>query len=484
MLGNHYIESRLQVKYYPKNDPPKPTSVQDTKNSVEVPSNSKAASSITPKHEKMLAKKKGKNRSKVPPMPTPSQDTKNATEAVSSSKAASSITPKHEKTSAKENGKNSNKDPPKPTSSQDTKNATEAVSSSKAARSSIPEHEQTLAEMEQYLDDDNSIFYNAMVIMNGTIKAQQKKLEEQEQALENLRTQMNCGGLKMLKGLIDRDATESKSTFCWKLRVFTNNIVSESSNTFSLDGGNYLVEWAIANNKTIRGHTLCWHSQLPGWVSSLSSSAIEAALKNHIITLMTKWKGKIMHWDVVNEVLNEQGQLDTSKPFMSKMGEKFIKVAFETARATDPDAKFYAKTTGMANLVKKWLGQGIPIDGIGSQAHLQSGQGAGFAAALTTLANSGVSEVAVTELDIVGASSTDYVNVAKACVQQKKCVGITSWGVRDPDSWRASNNPLMFDAQYKPKAAYDAVYNVVVPGLMSNIELFIMGQSIPFDRFG
>ncbi|EPE27642.1 hypothetical protein GLAREA_04433 [Glarea lozoyensis ATCC 20868] len=195
-------EEELKTKKDSKNDPPKPTSVQDTKNSVEVPSNSKAASSITPKHEKMLAKKKGKNRSKVPPMPTPSQDTKNATEAVSSSKAASSITPKHEKTSAKENGKNSNKDPPKPTSSQDTKNATEAVSSSKAARSSIPEHEQTLAEMEQYLDDDNSIFYNAMVIMNGTIKAQQKKLEEQEQALENLRTQMNCGGLKMLKGLM------------------------------------------------------------------------------------------------------------------------------------------------------------------------------------------------------------------------------------------------------------------------------------------
>jgi endo-1,4-beta-xylanase len=111
----------------------------------------------------------------------------------------------------------------------------------------------------------------------------------------------------------------------------------------------------------------------------------------------------------------------------------------------------------MATKVAAWVAAGVPIDGIGSQSHLSGVWPiADYPKALASLC-AAASECAITELDIKGASVADYQTAIGACADQKKCVGVTVWGVSDKNSWIPGSNPLLFDGQFKAKPAYNAL---------------------------
>ncbi|KAF9053121.1 glycoside hydrolase superfamily [Panaeolus papilionaceus] len=159
-----------------------------------------------------------------------------------------------------------------------------------------------------------------------------------------------------------------------------------------------------------------------------------------------------------------------SSVFYNVLGESFITIAFAAARAADPNAVLYindynldsdnAKTRGIVNLIQRINADHKYIDGVGTQMHLSANGSDGVRDAIKLLASTGL-EVAITELDIAGASANDYSNVLFACLGAPSCVSITSWGVSDTNSWRPSSTPLLFDGSYQGKYAYSIVMSAL-----------------------
>ncbi|WP_320777170.1 endo-1,4-beta-xylanase [Streptomyces sp. CRN 30] len=245
---------------------------------------------------------------------------------------------------------------------------------------------------------------------------------------------------------------------------------------FNFTAGDRVYNWAVQNGKQVRGHTLAWHSQQPGWMQSLSGSALRQAMIDHINGVMGHYRGKIVQWDVVNEAFADGSSGARRDSNLQRTGNDWIEVAFRAARAADPAAKLcyndynvenwtWAKTQAMYNMVRDFKQRGVPIDCVGFQSHFNSGSPyhSNFRTTLQNFAALGV-DVAVTELDIQGASPTTYANVTNDCLAVPRCLGVTVWGVRDSDSWRAQDTPLLFNNDGSKKPAYSAVLNALNGG--------------------
>ncbi|MFI8486633.1 endo-1,4-beta-xylanase [Streptomyces rubrogriseus] len=245
---------------------------------------------------------------------------------------------------------------------------------------------------------------------------------------------------------------------------------------FNFSSADRVYNWAVQNGKQVRGHTLAWHSQQPGWMQSLSGSALRQAMIDHINGVMAHYKGKIVQWDVVNEAFADGSSGARRDSNLQRSGNDWIEVAFRTARAADPSAKLcyndynvenwtWAKTQAMYNMVRDFKQRGVPIDCVGFQSHFNSGSpyNSNFRTTLQNFAALGV-DVAITELDIQGAPASTYANVTNDCLAVSRCLGITVWGVRDSDSWRSEQTPLLFNDNGSKKAAYTAVLDTLNGG--------------------
>ena len=263
------------------------------------------------------------------------------------------------------------------------------------------------------------------------------------------------------------------------------------------------------NGIKLRGHCLCWHSQFCDWMFTdkkgkpVTKEVFYARLKEHITTVVNRYKDVVYAWDVVNEAIADQAFGFPGRPanpyrestHFKLCGDEFIAKAFEFAHEADPNAiLFYndynaadpGKRDRIYNMVKKMQDAGVPITGIGMQGHynIYGPSEEDIDAAITKYSQL-VKHIHFTELDLrtnteqggqlrfsrgearpqAGYQATlqndQYARLFKIFRKHKDVIdNVTFWNLGDRDSWLGVNNhPLPFDENYKPKQSYYVIKN-------------------------
>lgn len=273
---------------------------------------------------------------------------------------------------------------------------------------------------------------------------------------------------------------------------------------YSFGEADKLVAFARKHNMAMRGHTLLWHNQTTDWLfegkngSTVSKDTLLARLKAHIHTVVGRYRDDIYAWDVVNEVIADEGEeLLRSSKWVEIAGTDFIAKAFEYAHEADPKALLFYndyneshpnKRDKIYTLIKSLLDQGVPIHGVGLQAHWNLYDPAldDIRAAIEKYASLGL-QLQLTELDVSmfrfedkrmdlivpGADLLElqaerYEALFRLLKEYREVISsVTFWGAADDYTWlddfpvRGRKNwPFLFDEQHRPKPAYDRLTNL------------------------
>jgi len=264
-------------------------------------------------------------------------------------------------------------------------------------------------------------------------------------------------------------------------------VVSPERGRYDFSAADAIVEFAEAKRIGVRGHVLVWHAQLPHWLvaGSLTRSALVRIMTDHITVLVGRYAGRITGWDVVNEAIGPDGKFRDSVWYQG-IGPEYVEIAFRAARAADPSARLFYNDSGIEStdqhldavheLLRELKRRAVPVDGVGLETHLDMDEPNGvekLAWAMNRLGALGL-EMAVTELDVrmtahghptaeqLATQAHLYRLVLRACLGSSNCDTCVLWGLTDRHSWvphffPGKNAALIFDENYRKKAAYQAL---------------------------
>lgn len=280
--------------------------------------------------------------------------------------------------------------------------------------------------------------------------------------------------------------------------------LAPSPGAYSWATADELVAFAAAHGLVVRGHTLCWHQQTPDWFFAGTAADVRARLETYVHDVVTHFKGKVACWDVVNECTSDDaGPAYRNSRWLQALGPGYIEIALRAARAADPDAKLFindygtedpAKLARLMSIVADLQAQGVPLDGVGHQLHVNTAwpPAANVDAALRSVAGKGLVNH-VTELDVslyndpgscfvnktgcaadvtgdatllaaaLKAQALQYRALFNVFKQHASLQSVTTWGIADNSSWLSTfpiargNRPLLFDTAGAPKPAARAI---------------------------